>query len=178
MKLEIVWVDKHNEPPINKIKSNKAERRLTDWTDSLFQFNQWSKTMNTPKPLSPAVLLVVSSEEKAAEINETNRKFVAVEPTEKPVLHEGDLATLKQFALFVAQQVAQQATSTDEIHQYTVALEKELARINQLPFVPTAIPNPQNLLNREDRYLLRKAKELQKKGKLRIGDTNPADAQS
>lgn len=94
---------------------------------------------------------------------------------EKPTLHEGDLATLKHIALFTAQKIAEKATRTDEINQCTAALEQELARINQLSFIPAEIQNPHDLLNREDRYLLRKAKELQAKGKLRVGDVSPAD---
>lgn len=49
-----------------------------------------------------------------------------------PTLHESDIATLKQIAVFVAQEIAKKATATDEIHSCTVALEEELQRINQL----------------------------------------------
>ena len=94
-----------------------------------------------------------------------------------PTLHQSDLSTLKQFAVIVAQALAQKATSTDEIHQCTVALEQELRRINQLPFAPAEY-NPVNLLNREDRYLLRKARELKEKGKLRTGNISDSDVQS
>lgn len=97
---------------------------------------------------------------------------------EKPTLHEGDLATLKHIALFTAQKIAEKATSTDEINQCTVALQQEFARINQLPYIPIEIKDPHDFLNREDRYLLRKAKELQAKGKLRVGNVSPADVQS
>lgn len=93
-------------------------------------------------------------------------------------LHESDITTLKQIAVFVAQEIAKKATRTDEIHQCTVALETELHRINQLPFAPTEIVNPHNLLNREDRYLLKKAKELQAQGKLRTGEISLSDVQS
>lgn len=116
-------------------------------------------------PAAPSVAL--SSEEKAVEINETNRKFDVVAPVENPILHESDLVTLKQIALFTAQKIAEKATSTDEIHQCTAALEQELARINRLPSTLIGIKNPRDFLNREDRYLLDKAKKLKKEGKLR-----------
>lgn len=99
---------------------------------------------------------------------------------ENPVLHESDLVTLKQIALFTAQKIAEKATVSNMINHITVALEQELARINQLPSIPTEIKKSRDCLNREDRYLLNKAKKLQKEGKLRYvemyGNVIPADA--
>lgn len=56
-----------------------------------------------------------------------------------PTLHEGDIATLKQIAVFAAQEIAKKATRTDEVHQCTAALEEELRRINQLNFMKPEI---------------------------------------
>lgn len=51
-------------------------------------------------------------------------------------LHESDIKTLKGLAVHAAQALANKATATDEISSITVALEKELRRINQLNGVP------------------------------------------
>ena len=73
-------------------------------------------------------------------------------------LHESDIKTLKEFAVAIANALAQKATNTDDIHQHTVALENELRRINQLDNMKPKIEYVR--LSHNERALLKTAKRL------------------